>query len=92
MTKQTMKELVSNWNRKMGEAKEESKEAFKELMELNGKYGDGHRWCHATKNYMGLVGTKYEIRAEMLLSKYYEGEGKFKALIEFLDITNNFNL
>ena len=92
MTKQTMKELVKHWNSEMSEAREESKQAFNELMELNGKYGDGHKWCHALKNYEGLSGTRYEIRAEMLITKYYEGEGQFKALIRFLDITNNFNL
>lgn len=54
MTKREHEALQEHFN-KMGDYMTEADIAFKQLQELNGKEGTGHKWCCAAQNYRDLL-------------------------------------
>ena len=54
MTKREHEALQKEFN-KMGDYMAKADTAFKQLQDLNGKEGTGHRWCCAAQNYRDLL-------------------------------------
>lgn len=91
MTKAKIKEAYQEWNRtRTREYFEERDKIFEELKELNSEYGDGHKWCNATQNLRGLIGTEKEDRAFRLYNRYHEIEGAHNSFVEFAIAVDNF--
>ena len=66
-----------------------------ELMDLNEKHGDGHRWCSWKANLDGLAktapGTIYHRRAEALYDKYNQACGAYNAMMDLGRVLSELN-
>jgi hypothetical protein len=93
MTKAQLKEIYREWNRDLSiNHFDKRDEWFKELQELNGEYGDGHKWCDAALNLKGLLGTEKETKAFDLYNRIQQEEGAWEAFKNLALATNNFKI
>lgn len=79
MTKREHEALQEHFN-KMSDYMTEADIAFKQLQDLNGKEGTGHKWCCAAQNYRDLlsVGKDYT----HIYDRYVQYNGMVDAMRE----------
>ncbi len=79
MTKKEHNAMQELFNQ-MGEYRDAADMAFKQLQDLNGKEGTGHRWCCAAQNYRDLlsVGKDYT----HIYDRYVQYNGMSDAMME----------
>lgn len=92
MTKKTLQQKYSEWNRGIGAMGERKNEIFHTLQEMCEEKGDGHRWCSLEKLTEVLVKRGYVFQVMPLVEEYYSICGPNEALRDFALATNNFEI
>lgn len=93
MTKQTLKDKYTNWNKAITLLSEREMTIFREMQKLNAEYGDGYKWCSMNANMEGLIKKGYDsCKVYELIAEYNNIKGRNEALREFAIATKNFEI
>ena len=77
MTKREHEALQKEFN-KMSDYMAKADTAFKQLQDLNGKEGTGHKWCCAAQNYRDLLSAGKDYT--YIFDEYVKYNGMFDAM------------